>query len=292
VHLNSSKAAAWGAFVAFMVGVPHVIFTVHGWPFKEYRNFIATFLIKEISRFTGILSNVVIVVSKEDERIGRQMFGLKKKVCYVPIALAPSNEMFTREQIEEFLFSGVSDSFKNEGTIRLVTIAEMTPNKGLIYGIDMMSILEKNAPGKFKYMIIGKGEEHALLSQTVEENKLVGSICFANFLPSNKPPLNLESETSRYLPAFDIFILPSIKEGMPYVLLEAAMAGLPIITTDVVKVEASDLSNIHFVPAGSGVALASEVEKVARSLTNSDKPPLIRPFSEMLTKTIELYSSK
>jgi len=290
VHLNSSKAAAWGAFVAFMVGVPRVIFTVHGWPFKEHRNFIATFLIREISWLTAILSDVVIVVSKEDEKIGQRMLALKNKIHYVPLALAPSDEMFTREQIEDFLFSGASEAFKAAGAIRLVTIAEMTPNKGLVFGIDMMSTLEKSAPGKFKYMIIGKGEEHALLSKMVEEKKLVGAVCFANFLPSNKPPMNLESEASRYLPAFDIFILPSVKEGMPYVLLEAAMARLPIVATDVVKTEAMSIPNIHFVPSRSGAALADKVEKVARNLISSNEPTTIRSFPEMLTKTIELYS--
>ena len=87
VHLNSSKVAAWGAFVAFMVGVPRVVFTVHGWPFKEYRNFFATFLIKEISWFTAILSDVVIVVSKGDEKIGKTSVGLKKKIQYVPLGI-------------------------------------------------------------------------------------------------------------------------------------------------------------------------------------------------------------
>jgi glycosyltransferase involved in cell wall biosynthesis len=290
VHLNSSKAAAWGAFVAFMVGAPRVIFTVHGWPFKEHRNFIATYLIKEISRFTGILSDAVIVVSKEDQEIGKRMWGLKKKVRYVPLALAPSNEMYTREQIEAFLFSGASGAFKNADTIRLVTIAEMTPNKGLVYGIEMMSILEKNAPGKFKYMIIGKGEEHSLLSKMVGEKKLAGSVCFANFLPSNKPQLNLESEASQCLPAFDIFILPSIKEGMPYVLLEAAMAGLPIVASDVVKTEASNLPNIHFVLPRSGAALASQVEKISQNFS-AHKSTATRSFPGMLTETIDIYTT-
>src|SRR3989338_2948675 len=38
VHLNSSKAAALGALAARILFVPKIVFTVHGWPFKEDRD--------------------------------------------------------------------------------------------------------------------------------------------------------------------------------------------------------------------------------------------------------------
>ncbi|HBB56875.1 TPA: hypothetical protein DEW47_02270 [Patescibacteria group bacterium] len=41
------------------------------------------------------------------------------------------------------------------------------------------------------------------------------------------------SDASRYLKNFDIFALPSIKEGLPYVILEAGLASLPVIASNV-----------------------------------------------------------
>ncbi len=41
------------------------------------------------------------------------------------------------------------------------------------------------------------------------------------------------NEASRYLKAFDIFVLPSVKEGFPFVLLEAGLAKLPVVASDV-----------------------------------------------------------
>ena len=38
LHLNSSKAGGLGALAGRIAGVPKIIFSVHGWPFKEPRN--------------------------------------------------------------------------------------------------------------------------------------------------------------------------------------------------------------------------------------------------------------
>jgi len=38
---------------------------------------------------------------------------------------------------------------------------------------------------------------------------------------------------SKYLKNFDIFVLPSLKEGLPYVVLEAGLAGLPVIASSI-----------------------------------------------------------
>ena len=64
--------------------------------------------------------------------------------------------------------------------------------------------------------------------------------------------------------ACDIVCLPSYREGMPKVLLEAAAAGKPVVTTDVVGCREAIIPDVTglLVPAGNTLELASALEKL------------------------------
>jgi len=232
IHLNSSKAAALGALAARFQGVRKIVFTVHGWPFKEDRNVLARALIRGISWLTAVLSHTVIVVSKKDEQIGRSMLFLSNKIRHIPIGIH-TPDFLTREEAAARLSIRTASP-------RIVTIAELTANKGLRYAIEAVSLL-KSRGTNVTYFIISDGEEREALEALALEKGVSDRVRFLGFVDN----------AARYLKAFDVFLLPSIKEGMPYVLVEAESAGLPIIATTAV-----DATYSLQVPAGDVNALA------------------------------------
>ncbi len=171
IHLNSSKAAGIGALAARlynMVQAPsspptpglrragklqaRIIFTVHGWPFKERRNAVARAGIYFASWLTALMSHEVRVVSKKDEDLGKRMWGIAKKIRYVPLSLAPP-EFLARAEAERALSIHAHSP-------RIVTIAELTPNKGITYAIEAMEELQQRGVDA-AYYVIGEGEEAA-----------------------------------------------------------------------------------------------------------------------------------
>ncbi len=75
----------------------------------------------------------------------------------------------------------------------------------------------------FIYFIVGSGEEKENLEKIIQKNNLQGKVyLLGNIL-----------DAKRLIKAFDVFLLPSIKEGLPYVVLEAGISEVPVIATSV-----------------------------------------------------------
>ena len=70
--------------------------------------------------------------------------------------------------------------------------------------------------------IIGEGEDRHSLEKKIKEYGLGERVKLFGFMPAGE-----------VLRGFDVFALPSLKEGLPYVLIEARAAGLPIVANRV-----------------------------------------------------------
>lgn len=196
VHLNSSKAGGVGALAANLAGVKNIVFTIHGLPEDEARNPLARLFIWLMTRITVKLCDHVIAVSADNHRrIGKSV------LIY--------------NGIEPMQFGSgdvVRQSFP-KGVHITGTIGELTYNKNHIALIEQA----KNDPNMY-VAIVGDGELRAELYKKIKEYGLENRVKLFGFMLA-----------SSVLKGFDTFALPSKKEGLPYVLLEAKLAGLPIV---------------------------------------------------------------
>ena len=105
---------------------------------------------------------------------------------------------------------------------RLVgTVGELVEAKGQRHFIDAVPfILEKYPAAKF--MIVGSGQLEAELKDRVSRLGLSDSIIFAGF----------RDDVGNCLEAFDLFVLPSVMEGLNNSIVEAMMMGKPVVATD------------------------------------------------------------
>ncbi len=298
IHLNSSKAGGLGAAAAWLcklfgsrtsespeVRLPKIVFTVHGWAFNETRTFRAKSAMYLSQWATALLCDSSIIISRHDYRQALSMLFIpKRKFALIPLGIPNGNLKYLPKTKAE---TGLN--LKPSKNTRIGTIAEFTKNKGLDYLLDAINILKGQ---KLEVVIIGDGEEKKRIEKRIDEENLKESISTCGFVP----------HAAKYIKAFDIFVLPSLKEGLPYTILEAMNAGVPVVASsvggipDLIEHEKSGFLAIPANPQSLADALGKLVDdiKTRNKFGKISKQRALEKFSfsAMLSRTIALYQSQ
>lgn len=219
IHLNSSKAGGTGALVARLCGVKTIVFTAHGWPFNEPRTALWRCIVWALSYLTTLLSHRVIVVSEYDKTRARMPF-LSSRIVLIQTALPPI-PFKTREDAR--LLIPTTFRTRHRDSVWIVSTSEHTRNKNLTMLLRALATLVERGHTGICLTLMSDGEDRPLLERMVDELNIRDYVYFTGFV----------DEARTYLKAFDIFVLPSLKEGMPYGLLEAGQAELACVASKV-----------------------------------------------------------
>ena len=148
------------------------------------------------------------MISDYDLSVGKKMPFVEKKTVRIYNGIDANMSFGSGEVIRNSFPKGVRITG---------TIGELNKNKNQITLINAA----RNEPA-LHIAIVGEGEHRKYLADKIKEYELENRVKLFGFMPANE-----------VLRGFDTFALPSIKEGLPYVLLEARRANLPIIANRV-----------------------------------------------------------
>ena len=290
LHLNSPKASGLGSFVGRLLFVPKIIETIHGWTFNEERGMLNNTLVFIFSWITMILCHKTIIISTKEEKqaLAMPLVG-KDKIVLIRNGIEKINFKEKNLARSELLsFSSRSDLEENvRNTTWFGTISELHKNKGLEYIIEAVSKIKTPV----LFFIIGEGEERKKIEELIKKFGLENKVIFLGFL----------DKAGEYLKAFDIFTLTSIKEGLPYTILEAGLASLPVIASNVGGI--GDIIDNSTNGILTTKTRSGEITRAIEYLiANPDKAKIFgtnlkqkieKEFSveQMLEKTINLYTN-
>jgi glycosyltransferase involved in cell wall biosynthesis len=145
-----------------------------------------------------------------------------------------------------------------DGALLVGNVANLYPVKGHVHLIRAFAAFLRDFPDA-RLVIVGRGRERESLVA------LVRGLC----IPDGRVFLTgFRSDVENIMKALDIFVLPSLSEGLPVALLEAMSAGVPIIATRVGGVPEVLGENRHgtLVAPGAWEELRSALTSVALDL--------------------------
>ena len=252
IFLNSSKAGFIGSVAAkFPIklrGVK-VVYRIGGWSFNDpgsqWQKWLWTILEWTSARW----KDVIIVNNQHD-------FDQALKLHIKPRAkLTLIHNGIETYKLDLLSRDEARTKLKVQAEYIIGTIANFYPAKGLEYLVRAAYYFQNN--DKVVFLIIGDGQERTELESLIKDLGLERKVVLAGQIP----------DAFKYLTAFDIFVLPSVKEGFPWALIEAMAAKLPIVATCVGAVPEiiDDYKNGIIVEPKNPQAMADKVREIMDS---------------------------
>lgn len=156
-----------------------------------------------------------------------------------------------------------------------ITVGRLSPEKGYVRLVNIMSDL-KNMGYKFHLIIIGNGPEYEQIESKIKELNMED---FITMTGETKNP-------HKYTKKSDVFICSSFSEGYSTACTEAAILGVPIITTNVPGGE--EIINDCKCGALTGLDDNSLKESIKKVL---DNPKIIMKWKKIMSKSCNKFKS-
>jgi len=237
--IHEQGISGLGFFIKKLLNIPYIVFPrgteLYLSP-KLYRKFI----IKRILNNAG----ACLALTRD---MAREM----KEICPREITIIPNGvdlsrfDSCSREDARQRL--GIDNEEK-----AILCVANLRAEKGHEYLVEAMrEVVERYSEARL--FIVGKGPQMSKIQSLVSNHGLQQNVILTGFISPDEIP--------GYMVAADIFVLPSLSEGFPNVLLEAMAAGLPIVATSVGGIPeiVTDGENGFLVEPGNSQQLAGKI---------------------------------
>lgn len=214
IHTHGGVAGFYGRTLKKHNPQLKCVHTIHGIHYIHSHSFIKRSVSKTIEQYLVQFTDKTICVSETD-RILAAKYKIADPYKTVVIPNGIDITKFANLKKDTELLSSLG---LNEDNFIIGNVSRFDVQKNQKLVIQAAYYLTKKYP-QMRFVFVGGGEMLAQMRQLAREANLDGFIIFAGE----------QSNVRDYYSIFDLFVFPTFWEGMPYVLLEAMAARLPIV---------------------------------------------------------------
>jgi glycosyltransferase involved in cell wall biosynthesis len=215
VHAHGTRANSNVFWAAKTLHIP-LIYTIHGWSFHDDQNPLVKKFRIQSEKFLTSRTDVNISVSESNKHSGQKII---KSFASVVVNNGIDQEKFNPSKN----FTDIRKELAiDKNAILLLFIARFTAHKQPLTLIKAFALVLKKMPA-IKLLMVGDGDQKEAAIILAKELSIEKSIIFLPF----------RQDVPDILYGVNIFILPSLWEGLPIGLLEAMSMGKAVIATNV-----------------------------------------------------------
>lgn len=212
VHSHEFAMNIHMAILAKILGLPHVA-TVHG-----KKNYADRGLRRLVYRVISHWSHIV-AVSEDVKNFLVDTVGISaEKVEVIPNGIDVDDYKLEQSEIDSCR-AGLGC---REGDFLICAVGNLYPIKGHSFLVEAMHSIVATQPTA-KLVIAGRGDEQQHLQQLIDSLGITDNVKLLGF----------RDDVKSILSSSDLFVMPSLSEGLPLALLEAMASRVPVVVTDV-----------------------------------------------------------
>ena len=220
VHTHSSKAGIVGRWAAYAAAAPIRVHSIHGFAFHSFQPSWEHTLYRLAEQATARITHAFCPVSEANRRVASEcgLLDRGQPAIVLPVAIEVGEYEPTPQDRKR-----VRDELAVEGDAPLVgMLACLKPQKAPLDFVRLASRVKAWSP-RARFFVAGDGELRPQMEAEISR-LVLGASCQL---------LGWRRDVRALLGALDVLVLTSLWEGLPRVVLEAMVAGKPIVATRV-----------------------------------------------------------
>ena len=235
----------------------------------------------------GLSGVVTSFLQKNVEKVATDYFACSEEAAkwiYSPdlVKAGKVKVIHNGADVEKYHFDSVKHEVLKkkmgyEGKIVIGNVARFKKQKNHTFLIDIFAEIHKKND-QTVLVLVGQGELEEEMKKKVSQLGLEDCVDF----------LGARNDVPTLLQVFDLFLLPSLFEGLPLVGIEAQAAGLPVVASNTVTPETDITGNVTFLPLDlSASEWADKTLDICNSFTRKDMTEKVRTAGYDIKQTAQ-----
>ncbi len=221
VHTHCSKAGILGRFAARLAGVPVVIHTVHGLPFFGGQNIVVNRAYKLAERLAATQADRIVAVAQA--MVSQAVTaGVARPEKFTTLCAGFDTERFTAADAQQR--ASIRKELGIAGDAFVIgKVARLAPGKGHEFLLDALGpLMERH--GNLWCLLVGDGVLRSTIEARLKQMGIERRVRLAGLVSPDR--------VREMLWAMDMLVHTSDHEGLPLVLVQGLLAGLPVASFD------------------------------------------------------------